>query len=129
MTDEAFVPDSPVRNPETAPFFDAAREGKLLIKKCDGCGEAFFYPRALCPFCMSESSWLEAAGSGVVYSHSEVHMRGQNYVLGMVTLDEGPTMMTNIQADDFSKIAVGQKVRVQFVETKGEEKLAVFVPA
>jgi uncharacterized OB-fold protein len=78
---------------------------------------------------MSESSWIETAGTGVIYSHSEVHMKGSSYMLAMVTLDEGPTMMTNIQADDFSKIAVGQKVRVQFVDTNGEEKLAIFVPA
>jgi uncharacterized OB-fold protein len=126
---ETFVPESPVRSPENAPFFDAAREGKLLAKKCDACAEVFFYPRALCPFCMSESSWIETAGTGVIYSHSEVHMKGSSYMLAMVTLDEGPTMMTNIQADDFSKIAVGQKVRVQFVDTNGEEKLAIFVPA
>jgi len=127
--DDEFIPDSPVRSPENAPFFDAAREGKLLIKTCDGCGEAFFYPRALCPFCMSESSWVEAAGTGVIYSHSEVHMRGQNYVLGMVTLDEGPTMMTNLHFADSSAIQVGAKVRVEFIDTNGEEKLAIFVPA
>jgi len=128
MADE-FIPESPVRNPETAPFFDAAREGRLLIKRCDGCGQAFFYPRALCPFCMSESAWADAAGTGVIYSYSEVHMRGDSYVLGMVSLDEGPTMMTNLRFPDPSAIQVGARVRVEFVDTNGEEKLAIFVPA
>ena len=128
MADE-FIPDSPVRSVENAPFFDAAREGKLLIKTCDGCGEAFFYPRALCPFCMSESSWAEAADTGLIYSHSEVHMKGASYVLGMVTLDDGPTMMTNLRFPDPSAIRVGAKVRVEFIDTNGEEKLAIFVPA
>ena len=30
---------SPAVNPENKPFFDAAREGRLLIKRCLACGE------------------------------------------------------------------------------------------
>jgi hypothetical protein len=40
---------SPVVNPENKPFFDAAREGRLLIKRCLACGEHHYYPRAHCP--------------------------------------------------------------------------------
>jgi uncharacterized OB-fold protein len=127
--EEGFKPASPVRSVENERFFDAAREGKLMLKQCNSCKEVFHYPRALCPFCLSESSWIESSGSGVIYSYTEVHMRGGGYVLGMVTLAEGPTMMTNILTPDPSKLAIGQKVRVQFIETAGEERLAVFAPA
>ena len=36
---------------ESKPFWDAAAEGKFLIKHCNACGEDHWYPRALCPFC------------------------------------------------------------------------------
>lgn len=36
---------------ETRAFWDAAGEGRLLVKQCDDCGEHHHYPRAACPFC------------------------------------------------------------------------------
>jgi uncharacterized OB-fold protein len=127
MTDTTFKPASPVRNPETERFWDAAREGKLLLKKCNSCAEVFHYPRSLCPFCFSESSWIESAGLGVIYSYTAVNLRADPYVLAMVTLAEGPTIMTNI-IGDAAGLKVGQPVRVQFVETTGEERLPFFAP-
>jgi uncharacterized protein len=47
---------APSVNPETKPYWDAAAEGKLLIKKCTACGELHFYPRAHCPFCFSDET-------------------------------------------------------------------------
>lgn len=125
---EIHVFASPVRDPDTAPFFDALREAKLLIKTCNACNHPFFYPRALCPFCLSESSWLECSGKGTLYSYTQVSRRGGNYVLAMVTLSEGPTLMTNILTDAPEALAIGQRVRVAFVDTTGDEKLPVFVP-
>jgi uncharacterized OB-fold protein len=127
--DDTFKPASPVRCAETARFYDAAREGKLMLKQCDSCKENFFYPRTLCPFCLGESSWIDSAGTGTIYSFTEVAMKGDSYVLAMVTLAEGPTMMTNILTSDPSELKVGQKVRVKFIETAGEERLPVFVLA
>jgi len=125
---EHYTPVSPVRDPDNAPFYDALREGKLLIKTCDACNEAFFYPRSLCPFCLSESSWIEASGQGNIYSYTEVTTRSGTYVLALVTLSEGPTMMSNILTDTPATIAIGQRVRAEFVETTGSEMLPVFVP-
>jgi uncharacterized OB-fold protein len=60
---------APQPNLETQAFWDAAAEGKLLIKKCNACGEVHFYPRALCPFCFSDQTvWQEASGQGTVYT-------------------------------------------------------------
>ena len=39
--------------PEAKPYWDGAREGKLMVPKCQACGKAFLYPRVLCPFCAS----------------------------------------------------------------------------
>lgn len=119
---------SPVSDPDNAAFFDALGKGKLLIKTCNACNEAFFYPRALCPFCLAESSWREAKGEGVIYSYTQVAAAGGDYVLALVTLSEGPTLMTNILTDEPKALAVGQRVRVRIVETAVDTMLPVFAP-
>src|SRR5215472_6430412 len=64
------IPPPPV-NPETKPFWDAAAQGRLLIKRCTACDEPHWYPRAICPFCGSErTEWMEASGHGTIYSYS-----------------------------------------------------------
>ena len=50
------------------------------------------------------------------------------YVLAYVTLDEGPTMMTNIVTPDLDAVRIGQRVRVTFEETNTGFKLPVFAP-
>lgn len=119
---------APARNPETDPYWDAAREGRLLIKQCDSCGEPFHYPRALCPFCLSDSSWIEASGEGEIYSYTIVPTRDETYVVAFVALAEGPVMMTNIVTEDPQSLRVGQSVRVSFAPTMGEDPVPVFVP-
>lgn len=109
---------APEPNVETQPFWDAAAEGRLLIKRCAACGEPHYYPRALCPYCLSaDTRWEEAAGTGVVYSLSTMR-RGKDapYTLAYVTLDEGPAVLTNLDGDP-DALAIGQRVRVRFAST------------
>ncbi len=88
----------------TKPFWDAAEAGRLLIQRCGGCGRAVFYPRAMCPYCWSEDlTWEEASGRGQLTSFSEVWKPGHPgwipaapYVVGLVTLAEGPVMLSNV---------------------------------
>jgi uncharacterized protein len=90
------IPPPPV-NPETKPFWDAAAQGRLLIKRCTACDEPHWYPRAICPFCGSErTEWMEASGQGTIYSYSVFRRAPIPYAIAYVTLAEGPTMMTNI---------------------------------
>lgn len=128
MAEETKLP-GPVRNPETERFFEAATEGKLLIKSCNGCGENFFYPRALCPFCFSDDTqWVETKGQGEVYSFVIVHMGGDPYVIAYVTLDEGPTIFTNLVDMDFDQIQIGDRVTLKFLETDSDP-IPVFTAA
>lgn len=120
---------APEPNVETQPFWDAAAEGKLLIKRCGACDEPHYYPRALCPFCLSaDTRWEEAAGTGVVYSLSTMR-RGKDapYTLAYVTLDEGPAVLTNL-AGDPDALAIGQRVRVSFAATEGGPPVPQFAP-
>ena len=100
---ELAVP-GPTMSALTKPFWAAAEEGRLLIQRCGGCGRAVFYPRAMCPHCWSEDwSWEEASGRGQVTSFSEVWKPGHPgwmpavpYVVGLVTLAEGPMVLGRI---------------------------------
>jgi uncharacterized OB-fold protein len=120
----------PQQNPGDECFFDAAAQGKLLVKRCTACGEFHFYPRPLCPFCFSDrTEWVEAAGTGTIYSFSVTRRAGPiPYAIAYVTLDEGPTMMTNIADCDLDAIRIGQRVRVVFKPTDGGPPVPMFAP-
>ena len=83
----------PQLNEGDAPYFEAATQGKLLVKYCNDCKQYHHYPRPLCPFCFSDKTeWREAKGTGTVYSFSITRVPGPiPYAIAYVTLDEGPS--------------------------------------
>lgn len=120
---------SPQPNVETQAFWDAAGEGKLLVKTCKSCGKDHYYPRAICPRCFSDQTeWKEAKGTGEIYSFSVMKRSKIPYALAYVTLDEGVTMMTNIVDTDLDAISVGQKVKVVFKPTEDGPPVPCFTP-
>jgi uncharacterized OB-fold protein len=122
--------DPPLPNPETKAFWNAAASGKLMIGKCAACGEAHFYPRALCPYCFSDRTGLQqASGDAVIYTYSVMRRAPVPYAIAYVTLAEGPTMMTNIVDCDLDAIRIGQKVRLVFKPTEGGPPMPMFAPA
>ena len=121
---------SPAINPENQPFFEGAREGKLLLKRCAACGEFHYYPRAMCPFCASErTEWVEATGRGVIYSFSVMRRVPQPYAIAYVTLDEGVTMLTNLVDCDLDQLRIGAAVRVIMKPAEDGEMIPMFTPA
>ena len=122
--------NAPEVTPECQPFWDAAARGTLLIKRCGVCEAPHYYPRALCPFCLSaDTRWEETGGAGTIYSLSTMR-RGPDapFTLAYVTLDEGPAVLTNIAADDHDALAIRQRVRVRFAPTDGAP-YPMFAPA
>ena len=115
---------------ESKPFWDAAAEGRFLIKRCTACGEAHWYPRALCPFCFSEKTvWEESPGEGVIYSYSVMHRSPSGpYAIGYVTLNEGPAVLTNFVDVAPDGLSIGQKVKVKFQPTENGPPVPVFSP-
>ena len=112
-------------NAENQAFFDAAREGKLLLKRCNACKQVHYYPRAVCPFCASDrTEWVAAKGTGNVYSYSVMRRAEKPFAIAYVTLDEGVSMLTNLVDCDFERLAIGIAVRVVF---KGG--IPMFTPA
>ena len=50
--------DLPEVDAFTRPYWDAAAEGRLLLRRCGACGRAHHYPREFCPHCWSEDVHL-----------------------------------------------------------------------
>ncbi|MAC90056.1 MULTISPECIES: Zn-ribbon domain-containing OB-fold protein [Maricaulis] len=105
---------APQPNPETQAFWDGLDAGVLRIKTCGDCQQTHYYPRHICPHCGSaDTRWLDSAGTGEIYSLS-VMRRGEGapFAVAYVTLDEGPSVLTNLVAEDFDSLAIGQRVRL-----------------
>jgi uncharacterized OB-fold protein len=127
-TKQRKIPAPPV-SPETQPFWDAARDGRLVVPKCRPCGKVHWYPRAICPFCQSsEVEWMQASGTGTIYSFSVMRRAPEPFAVAYVTLAEGPTMITNLVDCDFDKLKIGQQVRIKFTPTDGGPPVPTFTP-
>ncbi len=126
----------PQQTPETEPFWTAAAEETLLLRECNNCDLISYYPRALCPGCLSDDvSWTEAAGIGSLYSFTVVHqVQGWDaadlpLVIGYVELDEGPRILTNIIDCQPDALAVGMAVEVTFIPAQnGDISIPLFTP-
>jgi len=124
------IPPAPERNAETSAYWSAAEEGKLLVKYCNACGQYHAYPRSLCPFCFSDQTeWRTASGKGTLYSYSVMRRAPVPYAIAYVTLEEGPSMMTNIVDADFDALRCGQSVTLVFKPAEGGTPVPMFAPA
>jgi uncharacterized protein len=122
---------APAPNVENQEFADATAQGKLLVAKCSACGEFHFYPRRICPFCHSlDVKWVESKGQGTVYTYSVTRKAGPIvWTIAYVTLDEGPTMLSNIVDCDQDTVRIGQRVKVVFKAAENGYKVPMFTPA
>lgn len=132
--------DIPVIDTASAPYWEAARQGRLLIAECAACTRVHHYPRPFCPFCWSdEVSPVQAAGLGTLYTYSTVYVNDLNpfnrrlpYVAAIVELAEGPRAMTTIEGAPPESLRVGMPVTASFRPIDDEDPdspyLTVFTP-
>lgn len=114
----------------TKPYWAGAQQGVLKIKRCTACDKVHFYPRALCPFCQGDTEWIDAQGTGTIYSVSvSRHVGPIPYAIAYVTLDEGITMLTNIVDCDLDSLKIGDRVKVCFKPADGDKVVPMFAPA
>ena len=111
------------------PYWDAARQGVMRIKRCTACGKFHFYPRALCPFCQGDTQWVDASGAGVIESVSVTRRPGPiPYAIAYVRLDEGVTMLTNIVDCDLDALRIGDRVKLCFKTAEDGAAVPMFTP-
>ena len=122
---------------ETKGFWEACRRHELYVQRCRACGSKRHYPRAVCPFCLSEDTeWLRCRGTGVVYTFTVTHQNQSPgfrdelpYVMAYVELDEGPRLLTNIVECTPDAVRIGMRVEVVFDDVTDDIAIPKFKPA
>ncbi len=118
-------------------YFDEARRHRLVHQRCQGCGEAVFYLRTVCPFCSCEDLDVVAAeGRGEVYSFTTQHRAGHPsfaadvpYTIVLVDLPEGVRVLADLVDCPPEEVRVGMQVEVLFDDVTPELTLPRFRPA
>jgi uncharacterized OB-fold protein len=117
----------------TVDFWKAAAEHRLVVPRCNTTGKCFFPPERCIPGTDSTDwDYAESGGHGTVYSYSVVHRPVSPdfeapYVLAVVDLDEGATMLTNIVDCPPDEVHIDMPVQVTFIDVEGGA-LPVFRP-
>ena len=125
----------PAVTEETAPFWDAAAEGRLVVERCTSCGSDSFPPRGICRTCRSrEMTWTEVAGPGTVYSFTVNHQRWLPdlevpYAVVLVEFADHPGVriagrLRGCEPDD---AAIGMTVDVGFEPGPGDVAIPSFI--
>lgn len=122
------LPPSPA-NADSEPFDAAAREGRFLGRRCEACARVHWYPRPYCPFCGGATQWVALCGRATVYSFSTMRRVPQPYTIAYVTLEEGPTMLTNLVDVDPDRVEIGQPVQLVFRTTEAGRPIPCFTTA
>ncbi|MDB5671179.1 MAG: hypothetical protein JWO25_2138 [Alphaproteobacteria bacterium] len=128
--------DLPTIESETRPFWEAAKNGKLLLGKCNSCELVHYYPRPMCPKCWSEDvSFVPASGRGEIYTYSTVYVNDLPpfnarlpYVAAQVDLEEGVRITTNIVECEIADLEIGMPVELRFQAISEDVTIPVFAP-
>lgn len=122
---------------ENRPFWNACREGRLAMQRCDACGHLRYPVSGLCPRCLGERArWIDLSGRGEVLArlvfHHVYHKGFANdvpYNVVLVQLDEGPRMFSNVVGVPNERVQVGMRVQVTFETVTPEISIPRFRPA
>ncbi len=128
---------APVSSPETAEYWAGCARHELLMQRCADCGAHQFYPRVLCVTCSGRAlEWVRASGRGRLRSYTIVRRAGSEayaaevpYVVALVALEEGPTMMSGIVGCKPEDVRIGMPVRVVFEDWSAGVSIPKFTPA
>jgi uncharacterized OB-fold protein len=116
-------------------YWQSAADGTLVLQRCVDCGQFQFYPRALCAACGGETEWVDATGRGTLYTftiirqnRSEAFVRLSPYAVGIVELDEGVRMMSNIVGCELDQLEVGMALEVLLLRAADDVGLPFWRP-
>ena len=128
----------PVITDLTRPFWSAAKEGRLVLQKCQRCATFNFHPKAWCINCGSrELAWTDAQPTGTVYSFTVSRSVAMNFqgwqadlpvLMCLIDLDDGARLygqLTDCQPED---IRIGMRVTVWFESISDEAGIPKFRP-
>ena len=130
-------------------YFEAAREHRLVVRRCLECGHLRGEPGPGCPWCASQSwEWHQVSGMGTIYSYQiVVHSTLPGFrdwapfPIVLVELDEQrgqptPTdglriisnlLDANMEPEKEGNVAIGKRVKVAFMDLESGLTLPQFV--
>jgi uncharacterized OB-fold protein len=126
----------PVADDESRPFFEGARERRLMLLRCTECGRYRLPGRDRCAECMSTRvEWAEASGRGRLHTYGIMHQKYHAafaeivpYNYAIVELDEGPRLITNIVDCPNDELRVDMPVEAFYDDVSADTTLVRFRP-
>ena len=138
----------PAADREIRPYFEAAAQGRLVLRRCNDCALLRYPPGAACPWCNALGwEWAEVSGRGTIYSFEVVTQAIQpgfadwtpypvvlvelDEQRGVPSADEGLRLIANLVTADFrpeaeANVAIGRRVGVVFQPLDDELALPQF---
>ena len=133
MTADAWLRPAPEPTSFTRPFWDAARERRLLLQYCTVARKFQHYPRPVSIYTGRKTiEWREVMGTGHVYAFTVTQrappaFRGREpYTVATIELDERVRLMSNVVACEPSAVRIGARVRLAWSPTAGGFNFPVF---
>jgi uncharacterized OB-fold protein len=135
-TQDAYLKPLPRPSAESRPFWEAARDHRLVMQKCKSCGRFWFPPSRCCIHCLSgEHEWTEVKGTGKVFSfvtYRRLYHPGWEgelpYVVAVIELEEGPRLLSTVTGVAADRVACDMPVRVVFDDVSPGVTLPKFTP-
>jgi uncharacterized protein len=128
----------PIVDPDSKPYWDAAKAHELRAPQCSDCGRFRWPPSGVCPNCHSwQSKWVKLPGTGTVNSYVVVHQpigafaSDVPYVLAKIVLDgtdDQAHLSSNIADCAWEQVKVGMRVTVFFDDVTDDVTLPKFRP-
>jgi uncharacterized OB-fold protein len=136
LTDGDLKKPLPIPTKWSQPFWDAAKEHRLVLRKCSKCGNIDHPPYLYCTACQAdEHEWIEASGKGTLFAYAINYFgvpfpfwSDLPYVLGMIDVAEGVRMISNIVECDFDELENGMELEVVFDDVSDEITLPKWRP-
>ena len=126
----------PVPDEVSAPFFNGAREGKLMLQHCPTCNGWSFPVRERCPHCFAAGlQWRQASGRGTLYTFAIMHQvmnpgfaGAVPYNVSQIDLEEGVRMISNVVGVANDALKIGMNLEAVFEDLDGNVSVPKFRP-
>jgi len=116
-------------------YWQSAADGTLVLQRCTQCDQFQFYPRSLCATCAGDTEWVPASGRGTLYTYTVIRQNRAEafadlspYAVGIVELDEGVRMMSNIVDCAIDALVVGMPLEVVILRAADDVGLPFWRP-
>ena len=108
-------------------FREIPQRYRLEAGKCKKCGQVYFPPRLICPECKSQQfDMVKLNPEGKLLTYTIIRIASDKfsiqapYAVGIVELNDGVKLTTQIADVDFDKIKIGMKLKLVFRKIQDE---------